>query len=309
MSERREEDTTIVQAAIPAALEGAKKAEELEKKLKEQGGQKLEDAEKQAQEQVAKVQEMIGFTGNQAQVAQQQSLVVAAAQYIVGSLLSMLILQLGFFGSILTFIPFLQQLTIILYLVSILIVQFCPESVNKLPKNFGFFIIHSASKILLMVYITIHFESLKFELIQLVFGIVILFLFYQIKKGISENEDIALIVKKQFFNVLIVSAIISGFMGLLTRSNLFITILLIIVGASYTYYLQLALQRFCNHQFLFINKNDLYMGAAQLDADLFLWCKLVGFHCIKKNEDGNYIPNQDIEEESKQKEPEEQNKI
>ncbi|CAD8145565.1 unnamed protein product [Paramecium pentaurelia] len=311
MSERREEDTTLVQAAIPAALEGAKKAEEMEKKIKEQGGQKLEEAEKQAQVQILKAQEMLAFSGNQAQVAQQQSLSVAAAQYLVGSLLSMLILQLGFFGSILTFIPFLEQLTIILYIVSILIVQFCPGSVDKVPKNFGFCIVHSASKILLMVYLTIHFESIKFELIQLVFGIVILFLLFLIKNGISENQDIALVVKKQFFTVLIVSAVISGFLGLLTRSNLFITLILIVVGAGYTYYLQLALQRFCDHKYLFINKNDQYLGAAQLDADLFLWCKLVGFHCIKKNEGGAYIPNLEFDEENKQKEPEtqEQNKI
>ncbi|CAD8064895.1 unnamed protein product [Paramecium sonneborni] len=311
MSERREEDTTLVQAAIPVALDGVKQAEQLEKKIKEQGGQKLEDAEKQAEEQIAKVQGFIGLTGSQAQIAQQQSLAVAAAQYLAGSLLSMLILQLGFFGSILTFIPFLEQLTIILYLVSILIVQFCPATFDKVPRNFGFCIVHSASKILLMVYLTLHFESIKFELIQLVFGIVILFLLYQIKQGITENQDIALVVRKQFFTVLIVSAVISGFLGLLTRSNLFITILLIIIGAGYTYYLQLALQRFCDHKFLFINKNDLYMGAAQLDADLFLWCKLVGFHCFKKNEGGAYVPNLEFEEENKQKvsESQEQNKI
>ncbi|CAD8146474.1 unnamed protein product [Paramecium octaurelia] len=311
MSERREEDTTLVQAAIPAALEGAKKAEELEKKIKEEGGQKLGDIEKQAEEQIHKAQEILAFAGNQAQVAQQQSLTVAAAQYLAGSLLSMLILQLGFFGSILTFIPFLEQLTIILYIVSILIVQFCPGSVDKVPKNFGLCIVHSASKILLMVYLTLHFEAIKFELIQLVFGIVILFLLFQIKKGISENQDIALVVKKQFFTVLIISAVISGFLGLLTRSNLFITLILVVVGAGYTYYLQLALQRFGDHKYLFINKNDQYLGAAQLDADLFLWCKLVGYHCIKRNENGAYVPNLEFDEENKQKEPEtqEQNKI
>lgn len=56
---------------------------------------------------------------------------------------------------------------------SILVIQFCPKSVDKVyflvynkgPKNFGFCVVHSVSKILVMVYITIHFEALKFELI------------------------------------------------------------------------------------------------------------------------------------------------
>ena len=60
-------------------------------------------------------------------------------------------------------------------------------------------------------------------------------------------------------------------------------VVLAAVGLGYSYYLMLALQRYPDHQFLTMNSNDFYIGAAQLDSDLFLCCKLVGFHCFSRD--------------------------
>lgn len=82
--------------------------------------------------------------------------------------------------------------------------------------------------------------------------------------------------------MLIFAAAGGAVLSLLTRMNLFYMVILAAIGVGYAFVLMLALQRYPEHEYLTKNENDFYIGAAQLDSDFFLFCKLVAFHLFEK---------------------------
>lgn len=54
------------------------------------------------------------------------------------------------------------------------------------PTNFIVFVGHSVAKILLIVYFTIRWESVRFELYALLFSLIILYILNLIKSAISK---------------------------------------------------------------------------------------------------------------------------
>lgn len=100
----------------------------------------------------------------------------------------MILVLLGPIGSILTWIPFLDKLTIILFLIVLLLVEFAPTSINQKPSNFIIFVVHSVTKILLLVFTSLWWEPLRCELIQLLFAIIVAYILYMIKAAISKYD-------------------------------------------------------------------------------------------------------------------------
>ncbi|CAD8079329.1 unnamed protein product [Paramecium primaurelia] len=288
MNERREETT------IPVAMEYDKKKDDIEKKLNS-----LFEADKAAEEQLYQVQQILAIQGAVLETASESSLRILAIQYFITSLLTMFILQLNRFGWILTWLPFLEQFVGTIYIITLLLSEFCPSAVSKLPYNFLIFIFHSCSKILLLVFLSLWNSEYKCELITLSLGISILYLIYLIKSSVAEKQYQGMKVKKQFCNVVVMVAFISGVLCLLTRSHLVIIAILACFGLIYICFLQLALQRFEQMEYIFENSNDIYLGPAILDADLLFFCKLCFFHCFSKK--NNYNPKKK-EEESDQNE-------
>ncbi|CAK82866.1 unnamed protein product (macronuclear) [Paramecium tetraurelia] len=284
MNERRDETT------IPVAMEYDKKKDEIEKKLNS-----LFEADKAAEEQLYQVQQILAIQGAVLETASESSLRILAIQYFITSLLTMFILQLNRFGWILTWLPFLEQFVGTIYIITLLLAEFCPSAVSKLPYNFLIFICHSCSKILLLVFISLWYSEYKCELITLALGISVLYLIYLIKSSVgifnheiqAEKQYQGMKVKKQFCNTFVMVAFISGVLCLLTRSHLIIVAVLACFGLIYICFLQLALQRFEQMEFIFENSNDIYLGPAILDADLLFFCKLCFFHCFSKKNNSN----------------------
>ncbi|CAD8092355.1 unnamed protein product [Paramecium sonneborni] len=287
MNERRDE------TPIPIPMEYDKKKEDIEKKLNS-----LFEADKAAEEQLYQVQQILAIQGAVLETASESSLKVLAIQYFVTSLLTMFILQLNRFGWILTWLPFLEQFVGTLYLITLILSEFCPNAVSQLPYNFLVFIFHSCSKVLLLVFVSLWYSEYKCELITLALGISILYLMYLIKGSVAEKQFQGMKVKKQFCNVILMVAFISGILCLLTRSDILIIAILSCFGVIYICFLQLALQRFEQIEYIFENSNDVYLGPALLDADLLFFCKLCFFHCFSKKNNSN----RKKEEESEQNE-------
>ncbi|KAM3129670.1 hypothetical protein pb186bvf_018183 [Paramecium bursaria] len=267
---------------IVAGVAGAAKANQMATDLTKKGG-KLDETEQLVNKEVDQAKQLLSIQGNPNQVAQQNSLYVAAAQLILASFISMLFVQLGFIGTILVWIPLLDTLTVITYILTIVVVQFAPNSVNEKPLNFGVGILHTCSKVLLLVYTTIWYESLRCELYQLLYGLILIYILNVIKSAIVKSEPVNLKVKSNALTIMIVSFSIGGYLCLLARTNFFFILLAGGTGALYSYILLLSLQRFEEHEYLTRNMNDIYLGSAQLDADFLISCKLFAYHMFEKS--------------------------
>ncbi|CAD8136372.1 unnamed protein product [Paramecium pentaurelia] len=202
------------------------------------------------------MQEKLGFRGERPQIYQQTALFVAVIQLIIATFLSMLISQTTFLGQAWTFIPWIQYLFILIYLFTILSIQCFSEKIQETRYNFGICCIHAVSKIVLIVFISIWFFDIRVEIFLVALVAIQGYITLKIYIPTQKHEEFDLKVKNLWKKMTIFQLCVSIFLEFI---------------------LYCVLKRFKEYSYFSFNSNDLYLGALQLEADMFLPCLLIAF--------------------------------
>ncbi|CAD8043468.1 unnamed protein product [Paramecium primaurelia] len=223
------------------------------------------------------MQEKLGFRGERPQIYQQTALFVAVIQLIIATFLSMLISQTTFLGQAWTFIPWIQYLFILIYLFTIFSIQCFSEKIQETRYNFGICCIHAVSKIVLIVFISIWLFDIRVEIFLVALVAIQGYITLKIYIPTQKNEEFDLKVKNLWKKMTIFQLCVSIFLMYFTRSTYIVGLLVFVSTLLIGIYTILCLQRFKEYSYFSFNSNDLYLGALQLEADMFLPCLLIAF--------------------------------
>jgi len=97
----------------------------------------------------------------------------------------MVFIQLPLLGWLLTFIPLLDWLTIGVFAITLMSVQFCVGAFSKSPMNILFLFTHFCARGLFLVYLAVWFSGMRLEVYYVFFVIMIFWILFLVKSGNS----------------------------------------------------------------------------------------------------------------------------
>ncbi|CAD8138206.1 unnamed protein product [Paramecium octaurelia] len=264
--ENREEDVPATEKPVAEVR--------LEEKLNE-----IEEAGEKGINEVEKYYKITGSPINNAIIV--QILICALAS---GS--TALVNSLGPVRWLISLIPVFNFLNFIIYAVFLAFLQFGSPFFKKKPWNFLFFSIHFIGKFSFMVFYGVNYPLSKFEVFYFLCVFGYLYVLALVRNRDAGLNGVDFSIKGNFFQLAGLGIFLGFFLALLTSAGFWPMIWQPIVGVLYFLYLLLEVQRFDGSlEYLREGKNALFLGAAQIDADLLWFCPLALFH-IKSKGDG-----------------------
>ncbi|CAK56010.1 unnamed protein product (macronuclear) [Paramecium tetraurelia] len=252
--------------------------------IQDMAAEKYDDINQIVNYEMRVMQEKLGFRGERPQIYQQTALFVAVIQLIIATFLSMLISQTTFLGQAWTFIPWIQYLFILTYLFTILAIQCFSDKIQETRYNFGICCVHAVSKIILIVFISIWFFDIRVEIFLVALIAIQGYVTLKIYVPTQKHEEFDLKVKDLWKKMTIFQLCVSVFLMYFTRSTYMVGLLVYVSTLLIGIYTILCLQRFKEYSYFSFNSNDLYLGALQLEADMFLPCSLIAFQDRNKTQ-------------------------
>ncbi|CAK84947.1 unnamed protein product (macronuclear) [Paramecium tetraurelia] len=196
-----------------------------------------------------------------------------------------LVNSLGPVQWLISLIPVFNLLNFIIYAVFLAFLQFGSPFFKKKPWNFLFFGIHFIGKFSFMVFYGVNYPLNKFEVFYFLCVFGYLYVLALVRNRDAGLNGVDFTIKGNFFQLAGLGIFLGFFLALLTQAGFWPMIWQPIVGVLYFLYLLLEVQRFDGSlDYLREGKNALFLGAAQIDADLLWFCPLAIFHIKSKGE-------------------------
>ncbi|CAD8055505.1 unnamed protein product [Paramecium sonneborni] len=245
----------------------------LEGKLNE-----IEEAGEKGIEEIEKYYKITGSPINNAIIVQIMICALASG-------CTALINSIGPVRWLISLIPMFNLLNFIIYAIFLAFLQFGSPFFKKKPWNFMFFSIHFIGKFSFMVFYGVNYPLHKFEVFYFLCVFGYLYVLALVRNRDAGLKDIDFSIKGNFFQLAGLGIFLGFFLAILTSAGFWPMIWQPIVGVLYFLYLLLEVERFDESlEYLREGKNTLFLGAAQIDADLLWFCPLALFHMKSKGD-------------------------
>ncbi|KAM3137063.1 hypothetical protein pb186bvf_010791 [Paramecium bursaria] len=207
----------------------------------------------------------------------QNALLVQALELAIASIFTLLSTQIPPLVWILQLLPSWNFLNLLIYATILGLVQFGSGWFKKAPMNFLMFVLHGSAKIFFLTLYGTQYNQSRCDLFYffLIFGI---FYVLSLIKQKESDPKVDLSVRGNLFIVAFFNIGLGVYIVLLAHAGLANALWFPIGGTLYTYFILLVVERLVTLDYLKDGYNSLFLGAAQIDAELFWWCPLAIFH-------------------------------